>query len=139
MSTAVAAPKDPMADFQAKLQERVRNDIRDLLPEDAVAALVQKAIEQEFFKPRQVPTGRWTGDTKEGPSWFVQEIASAAKPIMEQAVAKFLEEHRDVIDKAVADFLDRQNLAFTIGTQLTSGLNGALFQLSQAIDRLATR
>lgn len=133
MTDVPAHKPDPMAEFQAQLQERVRNDIRDLLPADAVAALVQRAIDDEFFKPRQVQDGSWGSRTKEVPSFFVEEVVKAAKPIIEAAVAKFVAEHPEAIEKVIKDFLDTDKLAVATATQLTGMLGAALYDLQQRL------
>lgn len=120
----LARKVDPMEDFKVKLQERVRNDIRDLLPEDAVAALVQKAIEEEFFKPRKIECDSF-GRSKEAPSWFVSEVVKAAEPMMRQAVSDAIAAHPDMIDKVVRAWADTNKLTI-MATERMTGMLGTL-------------
>lgn len=131
--TAVAIPVDPMADFQNKLKERVRNDIRDLLPDDAVAALVKKAVEEEFFKPRKIDEGY--GRTKEEPSWFVTEIRKAAEPIIREAVGKVIAESPETVHKVIAEYLDTNKLSVVTAGMLTSLLADAIFNLNSTLQQ----
>lgn len=94
MSTEIAKPSDPMADFQAKLKDRIRTDIAGLLPDEALQKLVEKAIEDEFFKPLRVPKPNrsyYSEETIEAPSWFRAAIVEAAKPLIQKSVDALLE------------------------------------------------
>lgn len=133
MSTAVAIKLDPMADFQAKLQERVRDDIRNLLPEEAVAALVKKAVEDEFFKPQTVLVNSW--ETKEVPSKFMAAVVDAAKPIIAEAVAKVVSEHPAAVEKAIKDFLDENRLTIATTDRMTRMLSDMIMTLQQNLSR----
>jgi hypothetical protein len=124
-----AVKTDPMADFQAKLQQRVREDIRDLLPEDAVAKLVQQAVEKEFFQPRRVDEGY--GRSSEAPSWFVQEVVKAATPIIRAAVDKCIADNPAAVEKAIADFLGPNRLTILTTDHLTGMLSSAIISLQE--------
>lgn len=126
----IAKPIDPMADFQTKLRERVRSDIRDLLPEDAVSALVTKAVEEEFFKPRQVYTGYRHEDR---PSWFVEEVTKAATPIIKAAVEKTIKDHPDAIERVIREYLDTNKLAVITTSALTDMLGSAIMSLQDTL------
>jgi hypothetical protein len=131
----LARKVDPMEDFKVKLQERVRNDIRDLLPEDAVAALVQKAIEDEFFKPRKVDTGGYNGRTEERPSWFVSEVIKAAEPMMRQAVSDAIAAHPDMIDKVVRAWADTNKLTIMATDRMTGMLGTLISDMSMKLQQ----
>lgn len=133
MSDVPAIKTDPMADFRAKLQQRVRDDIRELLPADAVAALVEDAVKKEFFQPRRVRKDY--GRDEERPSWFVEEVVKAAEPILREAVNKYIAEHPATVDKAIAEFLDQNRLAVTATSKLTDMLAGAIYSLQESLRR----
>jgi hypothetical protein len=126
---------DPMEDFKVKLQERVRNDIRDLLPEDAVAALVQKAIEEEFFKPRKVESAGYSGRMVEAPSWFVSEVIKAAEPMMRQAVSDAIAAHPDMIDKVVRAWADTNKLTIMATDRMTGMLGTLISDMSMKLQQ----
>lgn len=134
--TQVAIKTDPMAEFQAKLQQRVRDDIRELLPEDAVAGLVKKAVEDVFFTPRIIkdPDG-WSSRDRQGPSWFVEAVTKAAEPIIRDAVAKCVASHPDAIEKVIKEFLDTNKLAVIATTHLNDIVARAVFDLQEALRR----
>ncbi len=81
----------PMQAFQEKLKERVRQDIAQLLPEDAIQELVKRAIEDGFFAPIERSTPNYPYSEKV-PSYFVQEVAKAAAPLIRKAVEDLVRE-----------------------------------------------
>jgi hypothetical protein len=129
----VAVKTDPMTAFQEQLRERVRNDIRDLLPEDAVAGLVKQAVDAEFFKARRIDEGygRWS----EKPSWFVEEVVKAAKPIIEAAVQKTVADNPAVVEKAIKEYLDENRLTVAVASRLDAVLSSAIYNLQQTLQR----
>lgn len=129
----VATRQDPMADFQQKLQQRVREDIRELLPADAVAALVQKAVEKEFFEPRRIPQ-RYGSDEIQ-PSWFVAEVVKAAQPVIAEAVKKCIADNPACVERAIAEFLDQNRLAVVATQHMTSMLSDVLYQVNQRLQQ----
>ena len=54
--------------FQAKVVERLRDDIRDLLPEEVLKELVTRAVEHEFFKPREIYQNSYSSQPQKAPS-----------------------------------------------------------------------
>ena len=132
--TKLAIHTVPLEVFREKLQKRVREDIADLLPEDAVASLVQKAVEDTFFKTRRRNDGseynpRWV----ESPSWFVEAVAKEAKPILERTVAAYIKEHEAEVQKAVSEYLTPQNLTVLAVGTLSANISAALYSLAQTI------
>lgn len=102
---------DPMQAFRDRVLAKLRADIGDMLPDEALAGLVQQAVQDQFFKTRKEVTGdRWNERTVDKPSWFVEEVGRIATPMIEAHVAAYVKDNREVIAKAVKDFLDAQNL-----------------------------
>lgn len=132
--SAVTVPTDPITEFQDKLKQRIRDDIRDLLPDSAVAGLVEKAVNEEFFQPRRVDEdyGRWRME----PSWFVTEIRKAAEPIIRAEVSRFIAENPAAIEKVIAEFLDTNKLTVTATGVLVDMLSGVIHQLSVTMQNL---
>lgn len=135
MSQSVASNIDPMKEFQDKLKQRVRDDIRDLLPDDAVAGLIKKAVEDMFFTPRIETEPGWNGRTVQKPSWFVEAVSVAAKPIIEAAVKRVVDEHPAEVSMVIAEFLDSNKLTVQTTSILTSMLSGAIHDLIVQLQR----
>lgn len=140
MSEVPASKVDPVEAFQDRIKERVRNDIRDMLPDEAVAELVRRAVEEEFFRPRKVEVERgFSSRTEVHPSWFVEEVVKAATPIIKQAVVQAVADRPEVIEKVIGDFLDQNKLAAFVTAHLTDVLSGALFSFSDQVRQLTQR
>lgn len=133
MSDVSALKIDPMRDFQEKLQARIRDDIAQLLPDDAVADLVKKAVEKTFFEPRVINEGY--GRQTEHPSWFIEAVTKAAEPAIARAVADRLSENNKHVERVINEFLDQNKLTVLVTQHLTSMLSGAIFSLDQTLQR----
>ena len=114
--TEVTEHKDPMQEFQDKLKAKVREEIADLLPDEAVQRLVESAVRDTFFKPREVKVG-YSG-TELHPSWFVEEVAKAAKPMLRVMVESYVKKNSGIIKQAMNDFLSTQNLTLLTGAAM---------------------
>ncbi len=112
-------PVDPMVQFQADLTKRIREDIKDLLPEGALLELVKKAVEQEFFQPK-IKKDQYGRVEAAEPSWFVKEVVKRAEPLMIRLVTDTFAEHDELIEKVIKNFLDENKLTILITHQLIS-------------------
>lgn len=126
----------PMETFQNRVMDKIRADIGEMLPDDVVAGLVQKAIDQQFFQPRTVEVGY---RNVERPSWFVEEVAKLAQPILKEKIDQAFLDRKDEIDKAVTDFLSKENLTLLMVSRITEANNGSLYAAAQAISEAAQR
>lgn len=131
----IAVNPDPMKDFQDKLQARVRDDIRELLPQDAVAGLVKKAVEDVFFTPRKEKEPGWNGREITRPSWFVEAVTEAAKPIIKEAVEQFVAKHPLKVEQVLKDFLDENKLAVATAKYTNELLAAMIGSLQQAMSQ----
>lgn len=93
MSTDIAKPKSPMEEFQDNLKKSLRDDIARMLPEAALADMIKRVVEEEFFTKRHVPApnrGSYSNETVEVPSAFQAMVVKAATPIIEREAAKLV-------------------------------------------------
>jgi hypothetical protein len=120
-------------EFEQKILERLRNDIRELLPEDALKKLVERAVDETFFKERRIE-GRYGGMERIDPGWFVTEVTKSAEPMIREAVEQFVADRRDVIQQAIDKFLTNEQLSIQIATRLASMLNDTF---NSAINRMS--
>lgn len=127
---------DPMKTFQERVLNKVRTDIADMLPEEAIKSMFDKALEDVFFKEIPEVRDQW-GHLKQGAkrSWFAEEVCRQAEPLVKEYVAKHMEQFLPQLDQTVKDFLKAENLMMiAVGTmtqvsnqQMTNNL-GALAQ-----------
>jgi hypothetical protein len=117
--------------FQEKLIGRIREDIRDLMPEEVITGLIERAIQEEFFKPRLVEDGRW--DKRYKPSEFVEEVIKAAQPILQAAVSDFVSANGDMIKTAVTGLLKKEAVAIILGKMIGQEVSAGLSMVANAI------
>ena len=96
MASEVAKPMSPMEEFQDNLKKSLRDDIARLLPEAALADMIKRVVEEEFFKKQIVANPQHTSynsepRTLERPTVFQELVVKAVAPIMEREAAKLIE------------------------------------------------
>jgi hypothetical protein len=126
-----------MKDFQERVLKKVRDDIANLLPEEAIKAMFDQALESIFFKDIPEIRDNW-GNIKQGSkqSWFVQEISRQAEPIVKEYVKKHMEQFHPTIEKAIKEFLSAESLTLiAVGTMAQVSNN----QMQNNIEQLAIR
>lgn len=132
METEVAQiPPDPMETFQAKVLDKVRESIAEMLPDEVVEGLVQRAIDEQFFQPIKVP--RTYGAPDEEPSWFIKEVTRLSKPILSDYVRAHLKEREPEIKKAVEQFLSTQNLTLITIAAMQSAVRQDLYEFANMV------
>lgn len=114
--------------FHRTIVERLRKDISDLLPESALAGLVEQAVRETFFQPIRLP--RQYGADEVRPSWFVAEVTKAAEPLLRQAVAEFVAQRQDVIQQAIDTFLSHERVTVLLVERLASMFESSVNRLT---------
>ncbi len=104
----IAESTDPMQGFQNRVLQKIRDDIGKMLPDEVVEGLVQRAIDEEFFRPVKVYSQY--GNDKEEPSWFIKEVTKLSKPVLEKYIAEHVKEREKDIKKVIDEFLTTQRL-----------------------------
>lgn len=92
MSTAVV---DPVTQFRQQMQDRIRENIGSLMPDEALAKIVEQGIQDAFFTHRRVPQSY--GADKIEPSWFVKFLQDECKSLVEQAVKEWVSQNQDKV------------------------------------------
>lgn len=126
----MSAELQPLAAFQERVKEKLRDDIGSMLPDEALAALVQEAVKEQFFKPRKVEEGYRTVDK---PSWFVEEVAKLAQPYIERVMREYVEVNRDALDRALAEFCGAQNLLLLAMASMRAATANDVFNMANQI------
>ena len=126
--TDVARPKSPMEEFQDNLKKSLRDDIARMLPDAAVAELIQRVIQEEFFTKRTVP--KPDQKTVQVPSAFQQMVVDAAKPILEREAAKLVEKLEYKIAEQIKETVEAGALG-VVTRAMTTVVNQAFFDSEQ--------
>lgn len=95
---------ESMRKFTERLYEQVKGNIGELADEDMIKSLVNKAINEIFFKE---DTDRYG---KKYTTHFVQLVSEYAKPLIEAEVKKFVEEYKEELEVGIRNYLNEHNL-----------------------------
>lgn len=135
----------PQESFQEKMKERVTQGIGDLMPDEMLKQLIEKAIDDAFFKPqKQVIGSGYHQKQVDGPSWFEEHLSKLIEPMLKEKINEWMQrpENAEVILKEIKPFLERssndailsafsqafganlQNMQWQLQTQLQNAING---------------
>lgn len=133
-NTPALTPHEAMNNFRDRVKTKVRADIADMMPDDVIEALVREAIKEQFFAPRLEP--QQYGKPKEHPSWFVETVTQAAKPILEKAVKEWAASHEEYL----REFITQERLTLLAAGMIGSAVSEQLsYALNNALDLLRNR
>ena len=135
MTTELAKPADPMNDFQEKIIKRLRDDIREMLPDEALEKLALRAVDDEFFKPRE-RFDSYSRVIDSRPSWFVEKVAEIARPIIQEKAAQFVEANQSLIEKSIYSFVSAENLSLLMCAAMSKATSQ---QIMEAADLIVAR
>lgn len=127
MGNEIATNKNPMEEFQDRVKDKLKADIGSMLPDEVLSQLTQRAVDEQFFKEREVVTGGWNSRTEKRPSWFVEEVAKIAEPIIRQHIEHFIETHKQDIEAAIEQYISEQNLTLTASTMIASQMSSHMY------------
>lgn len=94
---------NPQQQFEEAIKNRIRADIGDLIPDEVLAGLVEKAIQSMFFT-KKVEKKQYGNDIHY-PSWFEDEIERCIRGQIQKTVEAYFEKHGDKISQAVSEEL----------------------------------
>lgn len=131
MGNEVVEVANAMEAFQQRVIEKLRADFGKMLPDEVVNGLVKRAIDEQFFEPRTIKDGSY--NTREEPSWFIQEITKLGEPILRKMLKTYLETHKPEIEKAMTEFIGTQNLTLITIAAMRDMTRQDLSDLAQSI------
>lgn len=95
--------------FEEKLIDRLKNDIGDLMPDEVLSKLLEKAMDGVFFKPRVIgKEAKYPYDNKLTPSLFEETAEKLMRPIFEKAVNEFLDKNGALVLEKFAAILEQK-------------------------------
>ena len=131
----VTTNTDPMAEFRERVLKKLQADIGEMMPDEALSGLIERAVEEQFFKP-VIEVNDYGRETKNEPSWFVREVAKVAEPFIKREVANWITDHEDEIGQAVKQFLDDKSLMILTLQAMKQHTQNDLFMATQEIVRM---
>lgn len=132
MSTALTAEQD----FQAKIQDRIRAAVGELMPDAVLSNIIAKGIEKAFFEKIDI-ADRWGSKTYEDP-WFVRFIRTEMEKAVREAIDKWLNDNRDKVQAAMQQVVDEGVTACVVRTLNSIALE-PLRQLEHRFNEAANR
>lgn len=119
--------------FEDKIKDKLRKDMGDLMPDEVLSKLVEKATNDIFFnRERERDTyGREHGREE---SWFDKEVKEKLQKSVNEAVQKIVKEQEEeikkVITKAFTDDMPKMVSSLLIGILQNQG-----YQLSNLVQQ----
>lgn len=96
--------------FEERLFQKIRDSIGELMTEKELKELVDKSVQKLFFDPRKelVKDNRYYNSTTEviKPSKFHELIQELVEPSLKAEIAKWLNEHPEVVKEAIDQALE---------------------------------
>lgn len=102
MSTSLT----PQQTFQSKIEERIRTDIGELIPDEALAEIVERAMQKAFFEGRPI-VDHWGSKTgRSDHPWFVQCVKDVLDKRVESAVSNWIASNDAQVTSMISEQLD---------------------------------
>jgi hypothetical protein len=93
--------------FENNIKERLVKDIGTLIPDEALTALVNKALEKAFFEPQKGIVGSgYNSRTENKPSVFEQQVKEMIQPLFEAKIKEWCNNNSERIEKELSSFLN---------------------------------
>ncbi|HRA18673.1 MAG TPA: hypothetical protein PLZ24_16155 [Flavobacteriales bacterium] len=121
--------------FEEVMIARIRKDMGDLMPEEALKAILERSVEKIFFEPTRTPQSY--GSDKLGPSWLEVECEKLLKSQMQDILKKHLQENPEAVKKALNDALDKGIVA-AFSQAFTSMMSSATQDMAYTITKKLT-
>lgn len=93
-----------MNSFTKKLEERIRNDIADLIPDEALQEIIKTAIDRAFFEERIIKDGAYI-ERREVP-WIIKLIKEEINERVECEVEDWFINNENVVKEIINNKLN---------------------------------
>ena len=131
MTSEITTTEDnsPEALFRAKIAERIKADIGDLMPDDMLSRLCKDAVHSMLYRdvnPR-------SGQHRELPlPWVQREVDGSIKSAVRDAVQEHIEGHKVELGAVIADQV-RDQFPKMVGILLVELLRGQSYGIQASI------
>lgn len=133
----------PMQSFEQKIKDKLTKDIGDLIPDEALVNLIEKATESVFFEDQKIINGTgYSISTTYKDSVFKEIVKELLAERMDTAIRSWLNDNRDEMTTKLTSFIETsaqeqiqqalfgtismhfESMKFGITNDLTNKLNG---------------
>lgn len=122
----------PAQNFQERMFARIKENMGDLMTDEELKKLLERAVEDAFFKPRE-ELDRWGARSGTKPPLFVETVQTLMKDRVDAQVKAWLDEHPDEVHKLIKDTLD-QGIVRILMDWFESKTSWPMQQLAQNVE-----
>lgn len=133
MSKELASKLSPQEQFEANIKARLTKDIGDLIPDDVLKSMVDKAMQKAFFEDQIVTTGSYSRNEVRKPAEFVEIIKQLMRERVKISVDSWVTENQDKVmelfEQIVKDGMTKtvlEHLDMSLGYAIRANLGQAL-------------
>lgn len=124
--------------FQERMFERVRESLSELLTEEEARALVDRAINEALFK-RTIERGYgYQARDVEKPSMFELMVVEEVKPMIKEALEKWISENSEEINKLIREIIE-QGITGILSGVITEAFRQPLYQLQGNLSKVISK
>lgn len=128
--------------FQDRMFEKIRDSIGDLMTEEDLKKLVDAALHKAFFEERVTKGQYWNSPEERKPPVLIERFVEFFQPMIDKAVAQYIEDHKDEFKKIIQDNLDK-GFAYCVTRSINSlmeqPLSNLAFQFEERLRNMNTR
>jgi hypothetical protein len=136
MSNLQVTQEDPIQRFQNSVKDKIKANIADALPDDVIAALFQRSVDEQFFKPVEKKDNYGYSRGVE-PSWFMQEVKVLAEETIKTKTAEWFDNNKCVVDKAMETLLKPEVLtSFVMHSLIKQYSDDSIRSFNTVVERL---
>lgn len=121
----------PPQSFQDRIKTRIRDSIGELLTDDELKVIVERAMNEVFFKPMLVGESAWGKQSFESP-FVYQLIKELLEPQVRLVVSSYMEQHNEEIKQVIADVV-KAGIGQILVDAITSKFRWELQEFEQGI------
>ncbi len=93
--------------FEEKIKERLTKDIGDLIPDEALVAMIEKATEDCFFEDQRKETGTgFNSKTIYEDSVFKKLVKELLAERMDNAIRGWIDDNQELMAKELKSFIE---------------------------------
>jgi len=126
--TAIDKPRT----LQERVGDRIRDQIGDLMTDADLKLLVDKALQEAFFTPVELPQQHWNSPKEYAPAFAVKHVRELLTERVDAACAAWLAEHKDELGKHIDDAVGKGFLGF-FQTWLDTKVQNEMFKFGEMI------
>lgn len=114
--------------FEEAIIDRLRRDIGDLMPPEALAAMVEKGMHKIFFDKKETRSS-YGSSTYSEYSWFEEEVRVLMREQVKEQLTKYLKENPQVLEEQLKRVIDAGFLK-CVGQALDNAMATSMYNMS---------